>query len=146
MNGDLIVMTFDGVEMAQTVYNSLEAMRKSQVLGLGDTAIATKDTAGHVRLRPEPGASAGLAALLGDLLFRTPERVAPDGVGAHVDDEFSRTVGVALHNGGSALLFFLQPDSLSDSGELLNALRLFRGRIHQTTLPPHSEARLRGLP
>jgi uncharacterized membrane protein len=145
VNGDLIVMTFDNDEMAYTVYNSLQAMRKSPVLGLEDTAIVTKDDAGNVRLRPEPRAGADLAPLLGDLIFRSSERVVPDGLSPHMDDEFSRTVGIALHNGGSALLFFLHPESLSDRGELLRALRLFRGRIHQTTLPPQMEAWLCGV-
>ncbi len=145
MNADLIVMTFDGGEMAQTVHDSLQAMRKSQVLGLDDTAIVTKDGAGQVRLRPEPGASTGLAGLLGDLIFRSPSRGVPAGVRENVDDEFLRLVGAALRNSGSALLFFLHPDSLSDRVELLNALAMFRGAIHQTTLPPQSEARLRGM-
>jgi uncharacterized membrane protein len=145
VNGDLIVMIFDGDEMAYTVFNSLKAMRKSQVLGLEDTAIVTKDVGGHPRLRPEPGAIAGLAALLGDLIFRSSEGVVPDGVSPHMDDEFLKTMGAALHNGGSALLFFLHPESLSDRGELLSALRPFRGRIHQTTLPPQTEAWLRGM-
>jgi uncharacterized membrane protein len=145
VNADLIVMTFDGGEMAQIIYDSLQAMRKSQVLGLDDTAIVTKDGAGRVRLRPEPEASTGLAGLLGALLFRSPQRDVPDGVQENVDDEFLRTVGAALHNSSSALLFYLHPDSLSDGGELLNALALFRGRIHQTTISPLSEVRLRGM-
>jgi uncharacterized membrane protein len=146
VHADLIIMTFDDDDMAHTVYKSLEAMRKSQVLGLEDTAIVTKEDSGQVKLRPEPGASAGLAALLGNLIFRSSERVVSDGVSPHVDDEFSRTVGVSLHNGGSALLFYLHPDSLSDRVELLAALAMFRGAIHQTTLPPQREARLRGMP
>ena len=137
-------MTFDGDEMAQTVYDSLEAMTKSRVLGLDDAALVTRDSAAQARLRPEPTASTGLAALLGALLLRFPLEVVPVEVKKHVDDEFLRTVGAALQNSGSALLFFLHPDSLSDSGELLSALALFRGRIYQTTLLPRIEEWLRG--
>lgn len=144
MNGDLIVMTFDGDEMAQTVFDSLQAMTKSQVLGLDDAALVTKDGAAQARLRPEPANSTGLAALLGALLLRSPLEVVPNEVKEYVDDDFLRTVGVALQNSGSALLFFLHPDSLSDSGELLGALALFRGRIFQTTLLPQIEGWLRG--
>jgi uncharacterized membrane protein len=143
VNGDLIVMTFDGDEMAQTVYDSLEAMTKSHVLGLEDAAIVDKEGSGKIRLRPESEASAGLAALLGDLLLRLLLKSAPDGIEEYVDDEFLRTVGAALHDSGSALLFFLHPDSLSDTDELLSALALFRGRIYQTTLLPQIEDWLR---
>jgi uncharacterized membrane protein len=144
VNSDLIVMTFEGGEMAQKVYESLEAMTKSHVLGLDDAAIVDKDGAGRIRLRPEPEDSTGLAALLGDLLLRFPLEGAPDGAREYVDDEFLRMVGAVLQTSGSALLFFLHPDSLSDSGALLSALALFRGRIYQTTPLPQIEDWLRG--
>jgi uncharacterized membrane protein len=145
VNSDLIVMTFDGGEMAQTVYDSLKAMRKSQVLGLEDTAIVTKDGAGQVRLHPGPQAGIGLAGLLADLVLYSPERAMPGGPGVKLDDGFVGTVGSALRNNASALLFFLHPDGPGDMGELLDALALFRGTIHQTTLSPQSEAALREM-
>jgi uncharacterized membrane protein len=67
----------------------------------------------------------------------------PDKVKEYVDDEFLRTVGTALQSSGSAILFFLHPDNLSDRGELLGVLSLFRGRIFQTTLPVQIEDWLR---
>jgi uncharacterized membrane protein len=145
LNSDLIVMTFDGGEMAQTVYSSLQAMRKSQVLGLVDSVIMTKDSAGQVRISPGSQAGAGLAGLLAELIFLFPERVAPTADWVQLDDEFMGPVVTALRNDGSALLFFVDSDSLSDTVELLNALALFRGAIHQTTLLPPEEALLRGM-
>jgi uncharacterized membrane protein len=138
-------MTFDGSQMAQTVYDSLQAMRKSRVLGLGDCAIVAKDDAGLVSLHAGPQVSTELAGLIAELIFRSPERSLPEGAMGKLDDEFVGTVGSALHNNGSALLFFVHFDSLSDTCELLNALELFRGTIHQTTLSPQSEAMLRGM-
>lgn len=145
MNSDLIVMTFDSTEMARSVYRSLQAMRKRQILGLRDSVVITKDGAGPVRHEPASQGSTGLAGLLADLIFHIPGRVVPEAAKVKLDDEFVRTVRLALRNNGSALLFFVHPDSLSDTCELLNALALFRGTIHQTTLSPQGEALLRGM-
>ena len=145
MNSDLIVMTFDGGEMAQTVYGALQAMRKSQVLGLVDSVIMTKDGVGRVRIDPGPQAGAGLTGLLAELILSPSGRVAPKVGGVELDDEFADTVVSALGNDSSALLFFVDSDGLSDTVELLEALALFRGTIHQTTLSPTDEALLRGM-
>lgn len=145
MNSDLILMTFGDGEMAQTVYSSLQAMRKSTVLGLGDSVIMIKDGAGQVRLHPGSAASAGLAGVLAALIFGSLERVAPAVDDVKLDDEFVEAVVLAFRNNGSALLIFLASDSLNDTVELLNALVLFRGTIHQTTLPPRTEAVLRQM-
>jgi uncharacterized membrane protein len=147
MNSDLIVMTFDRGEMAQTVYRALQAMRKSQVLGLDAAVILTRDGAGQIRQQPEPipTTSAGLVGFLADLVFLLPGRAMPASARGKLDEEFVVEVRSALRNNGSALLFFTHPDSLGDTGEVLNALALFRGRIHQTTLTPQSEALLREM-
>jgi uncharacterized membrane protein len=144
VNSDLIVMTFDDGEMAQTVHEALRAMRKSQVLGLGDSVIMTTDGAGQVRLHRGSEAGTGLAPLLAEMILCSTGGEAPglDGVG--LDDEFVDTVVAALRRNHSALLFFIDSDGLSDTCELLNALALFCGTIHQTTLSPQSEALLRG--
>jgi uncharacterized membrane protein len=145
VHSDLIVMTFGGGQTAQTVYSSLQAMRKSKVLGLGDSVIITKDGAGQVRLHPASAADAGVAGLLAALLFPSSERAVPAVDGVVLDDGFVGTVVSALRNNGSALMLFLGPDSLGDPVELLQALALFRGRIHQTTLCPQSAALLREM-
>jgi uncharacterized membrane protein len=145
VNSDLIVMTFNSGEMAQTVHNSLQAMRKSAILGLDDSVVMTKDGAGEVRLHPGSQASTGLAGRLADLIRRSLEGVVHAVDGVNLDDGFVRAVVSALPNNSSALLVFLDSDSLSDRVELLNALALFRGTIHQTTLAPSGEASLRGM-
>jgi hypothetical protein len=42
----------------------------------------------------------------------------------------------------SALFVLAREDSVHDAGETRSALALFRGRIHQTSLPPEVEAYL----
>jgi uncharacterized membrane protein len=141
----LIVVTFDDGGMAKTVYGALQAMNKGPILGLVDSVMVTKGGAGQVRLHPEAQAGTGLAGLLGDLIFRSSERTVPAVTEEKLDSSFVGTVRSALRNNGSAVLFFLHPDSLSDRGELLNALSLFRGTIHQTTLSSRSEAILQSM-
>ena len=143
MNSDLIVMTFDKGEMAKTVYEALHAMRKSQVLGLGDSVIVTPDGAGQVRLRQGAEASAGLAPLLAEMILQSPEGEASEQDGLKLDDDFLDAVVADLRHSHSALLFFIDSDGLCDACELLSALALFRGTICQTTLTPESTALLR---
>lgn len=144
MNSDLIVMTFDDGEMAQTVHSSLQTMRKSQVFGLGDSVILSKDGDGQTRLHPGSSASASLAGPLAQRVF-CMERVGLDGVDFQLDERFLEPVLLALCESSSAILFFVGSDSLSDAGELLSVLALFRGTIHQTTLSPKDEASLRRM-
>jgi hypothetical protein len=82
--------------------------------------------------------------LLAEMILRPPEGVVPGPDGAKLDDEFVGAVVTALRHHRSALLFFIDSDGLSDTCELLEALALFRGTIHQTTLAPQSESLLRG--
>ena len=144
MNSDLIVMTFDDGEMAQTVYEALQAMCNSQVLGLGDSVVVTTDGAGQVRQQQGPEASTGLAPFLAEMILRSLEVEASELDRVKLDDDFLNTIAVALRHNHSALLFFIDSDGLSDACELLNALALFCGTIHQTTLTPQSLALLRG--
>ena len=145
MNSDLIVMTFEGSGMAQIVHNSLGAMRKSHILGLDDAAVVAKSGDGQFRLQSEPQVSTGLVDLLADLLFCSLESTPAAGTQVQLDVDFVAAVESALHNSGSALLFHVHPDSPSDSCELLDALALFRGTIHQTTLSPQGQAVLREM-
>lgn len=145
MNSDLIVMTFSDGQMARTVRSSLQTMRQSAVLGLDDSVIMTKDGAGQIRLYPRARERTGLAGQLADLILRSPERVVPALDGVELDDGFVNAVGSALRSNSSAILIFLDSGGMNDRAELLNALALFQGTIHQTTLAPPDQARLRGM-
>jgi uncharacterized membrane protein len=139
-------MTFDDGEMAQTVYEALLAMRKSQVLGLGDSVIVSTDSVGQIRFHQGSEEGTSLAPVLAEMILRSPEGEASELDRVKLDADFLDTVVAALRRNHSALLFFIDSDGLSDTCELLNALALFNGTIHQTTLPPQSKALLRGRP
>ena len=146
MNSDLIVMTFTDGQMAQTVRSSLQAMRKSAIMGLDDSVIMTKDGAGQLRLYPGAQECTGLAGQLADLILRSRDRVVPALDGVKLDDGFVNAVRSALRRNCSALLIFLDSSGFGDRVELLSALALFRGTIHQTTLAAQDQALLRGMP
>ena len=150
MHNDLIVMTFDREGEAQRVYDSLQSMRKSPLLGLEDAAVVTVDSAGTVNLHQRRKLPAALGTtvseLLGgiaDLIFGDPPEemvraLAKEGL----DDRFVEKVARMMGNNSSALLFLVAYNSMGDTGELLGALALFKGKIHQTTLPPDAKAAL----
>jgi hypothetical protein len=120
-------------------------MRKSRVLGLDDSVILTKDGGGAAQAHSVAPTRTGLAELIAQIVFPCSERVVPAEARARLDDQFMEPVADALCENGSALLFFVQSDSLTDAGELLDALALYRGTIHQTTLSPQDEAVLRRM-
>jgi uncharacterized membrane protein len=131
-------------EMAGIVFDSLKAMRGSQVFGLDDSVIVTMDSEGQAGVRTEEPMRSGLANKLAGLFIRSPDSLTDvDKVG--LDKSYVATVVSALRSHGSALLFFLGSESLSDVGELLKALARFHGTVHQTTLPSCNEARLWGM-
>ncbi len=148
MHSDLIVVTFDEEEEAQKVYDALQRMRKSQLLALENAAVVSKDSAGKVRsygpreLTVPPEATGDdLLDLLADLIFGTPpERRVRGLVEAGLDEGFLQEVGRAMGGRSSALLFLVRYDSMGDTDELLSALALFKGKVHQTTLSPEAEA------
>ena len=145
MNSDLIVMTFDDGQMAQTVHSSLNIMRRNQVLGLEESVILTRDGASQARVHQGTTDNSSLAALLAQLVFTTPEKAQPEAAKVKLDLQFVGSVASALCYNGSALLFFVASDSLTDVGQLLDVLTLFRGTLHQTTLSPGDEALLRRM-
>ena len=134
MHSDLIVMTFDGDGMAHTVYASLLTMRRNRALGFGESLFMIKDANGEVRLEQGSEADTGMALLLAEQILRSPERAGSAEVGVQLDDRFVKAVVSSLRHAGSALLFYLDARGLTDADTLLDALGLFKGRIHQTTL------------
>jgi uncharacterized membrane protein len=145
VNSDLVVMTFDRVEMAKTVYAALKAMRKSRIFGLGETVILNRGSADQVWWQHVAKATTALPGLLADLITGSPGGKAPQRGGVGIENDFVSAVGSALREDSSALLVFLDSEGLSDTSELLAALSLFRGTIHHTTLAPGTLARLQKM-
>jgi uncharacterized membrane protein len=150
MHNDLIVMTFDREEGARRIYDSLQSMRKSPLLGLEDAAMVTVDSTGSVtfhqkrKLPVAEGATGGdLLSLIADLIFGdVPKEVVRALANGGLDDRFLANVARTMGNNSSALLFLVAYNSMSDTSELLGALALFRGKIHQTTLSSEAKATL----
>jgi len=142
MHNDLIIVTFDREEEAQSIYDALRRMRKGPLLGLEDAVMVTVDSTGSAilhqkrKLPPDPRATHGdLLSLTAGLMYGDPPEamlrtLAEEGL----DESFLEKVKRTMGTDSSALLFLVAYHSLSDTGELLNALALFKGKIHQTTL------------
>ena len=154
MISDLIVMTFRGEGGARRVYDALQALAEAPLACLDCAAIVTEDSMGQVGFdherQPPEGAGVVNGQLLGiltDLLFGAPSDelvLALSAVG--FDAEFLTGVAARMGNSTSALLFLMRPDCTCDADELVEALALFKGRVHRTTLPPEAEAALWKVP
>lgn len=152
MNNELIVMTFRDPHEADTVLAAVRAMRKSPILCLSSVLVVTKDHTGEITVRPgqEPDAAqedrdTQLLLVLTELILRAP---APDAMDALIDRGMDRRfVSEIVRNleGESSALFVLaREDNDHDAGETHSTLALFRGRIHQTSLPSELETHLSG--
>ncbi len=147
MHNDLIIMTFDHEEDAQRIYDALHIMQKSPLLGLEDATMVTVDSTGNAtfhqkrKLLPEPGTTNGdLLSLIADLIFGDPTKVSPRAMAREgLDEHFLKKVSRMMGNNSSALLFLVSYNDVSDASELLSTLALFRGKIHQATLPFRSQ-------
>ena len=116
------------------------------MLGLGDSAIVTKGIDGQIRRPHGLRTATGKASSLADSIFGSEQNATPTDDGIELDSDFVEMVVSELGRGGSALLFFLDVDSLSDLCELLDALAPFSGTLHQTTVPPPRENMAQGVP
>ena len=150
MNSELMVMTFRYQHKADTVLAAIRAMRKSPILCLSSVVVATRDRTGETTLRPGQESAAAqqdrdiqILLALADLILCAP---AKDAINALTDRGLDgRFVSETVRNmeGESSALFVLaRENSVHDAGETRRALALFRGRIHQTSLPPEVEAYL----
>jgi uncharacterized membrane protein len=148
MHSHLIVVTFDREEEAPGVYDALQKMRGSPLLGLEHAAAVTKDSRGKLSLYQkrelsragvDPGddlPNSAIALLFGD----PPHDMVQALVETGFDDRFREQVVQAMGEDSSALLFLVTRDSDVDRSRLLDILTLFRGRVFETTLPQDVEA------
>ena len=153
MRSDLIVMIFDRQVDSQRVYDAIQSMRHSPLLGLDSAIIATRDSAGETNLyqrRKVPGATrSGVADALGliaDQLFcpDSEERRATLGK-MGLDAGFVERILQAMDRDRPALLVLLGYDDIADRDELVRTLALFRGQIHQSTISSDAVETLQSL-
>jgi uncharacterized membrane protein len=153
MNSEPIVMTFLDPHKADTVLAAIQAMRKSPILCLSSVVVATRERTGEITVRrpcQEPDAAqedrdTQLLLALAELILRAP---APDAIDALIDrgmdGRFVSEIVKNMEGESSALFVLARENSVSDAGETHSTLALFRGRIHQTSLPSGLETYLSG--
>jgi uncharacterized membrane protein len=150
MNSELMVMTFRHRNKADTVLEAIRSMRKSPILCLGSVVVATEDHTGETTLRAdqEPAGAPQdrdiqILLALADLVLCTPDQDAIDALAARgMDGRFFSEIARSLKGESSALFVLARENSVHDAGETRSTLALFKGRIHQTSLPPEVEAYL----
>jgi uncharacterized membrane protein len=153
---NLIVITFDNEDEAGKVREALKS--QSANISLDDSAVVVKDAEGEVHVKNEVdrgvavGAVGGgaLGLLIGGLLFPIGGLVLGALGGAlvgkmldmGVDKKFVDDVSEHLQPGTSALFVIVRE---ANPNVALAALRPYKGKVIQTSLPPEAEAELRRI-
>ena len=147
MLNDLIVIAFDNQADAEKVWEALKVKRNRKFLGLLNSVIVTRDSAGKVIVhlqrqlpidQADPGSQ--IPGLLANLLFGTPPEEGPQKlVDAGLDERFVNMVASALEPDSSMLINYIRQDSLVDTQQVLEALNQFNGTLHHTTVPAEVE-------
>ena len=153
MNSDLIIITFPQEDEAFQAQQALEIMRGKQLFGLENTALVTRDRTGQAAVHQRWGLPAyprnprrRLPVLFADAIFGgIPEVGMKKQVDAGLDEMFLKEVATALDPDGSALLIYIPPDSIVDTRRLLDALALFDGNLHHTSIPAEVEKAILAL-
>jgi hypothetical protein len=87
-----------------------------------------------------------LPVLFADAIFGgDPEKGIPELVDAGLDEIFLKEVASDLDPGGSALLVYVPLNSIVDTRRLLDALALFDGKLHHTSIPAEVEKAILAL-
>jgi uncharacterized membrane protein len=152
----LVVITFDDPDEAGKVRQTLSSIEHTGHLSLNDSAIIVKDDQGKVHLKNEVDRGVKVGAVGGSLLGLLIASVFfPIGgliLGAlggalvgkmantGVSQKFVKEVSEDLEPGSSAIFFIVRGD---DPNPTVAALRQYKGKVLQTTLPEEAEDTLR---
>jgi len=148
MQNELIIMTCYNEAEAHKVINSLRGMRKSKIFGLDQASIVTKDSSGKVWLHQKyeislrkQGNADPILRFFAEIIFNSfPTEVVQNLVDVGLDETFIHGIAQMMRKNSSALLFYIGHDDIEDRDELLKALSLFWGDIHQTTISDQVES------
>lgn len=160
MSKDLVVITFDNMEDAEKVVDSLKAEQKQGLINLEDTAYVVKDEKDHVTVKnavdktvKQGAVGGGFLGLFLSFLFFGP--IGPIGaalvgavaggvigkmVKAGVSKSFIEDVSNELTPGTSAVFFVVRS---ADAAATLATLRQYEGKVIQTTLDSDMEESLK---
>jgi uncharacterized membrane protein len=137
-------MTFAREEDAFKALSGLETMRDSQLFGLENVVLVSRDSNGgavvHQRWKPPDQPSSQFPRLLADaVLSRSSEERVKWLADAGLDEFFLKEVSEAMNPDSSALLIYIPQDSLTDTHRLLKTLALLEGEVYHTTFPEEVE-------
>ncbi len=152
----LVAITFEDPDEAVKVRKTLSSIEHTGHLSLDDSAIVVKDEDGKVHLKNEVdrgvkiGAVGGslLGLLLASVFFPIGGLVLGALGGAlvgkladtGVSQKFVKEVSDEMQPGSSAIFFIVRGD---DPNPTVAALREYKGKLLQTTLPEEAEQTLR---
>lgn len=155
---NLVVITFDDVDEAERVRDTLRSAQREDFIKLDDSAVVVKDEEGKIHVKNEMdrgvkiGAIGGglLGLLIGGIFFPVAGLLVGVLGGALVgksadvgiDQKFVKDVSEALQPGTSAI-FFLVREANADVA--LAALKPYKGTVYHTSFPPEAEKELRRI-
>ncbi len=154
---NLVVLTFDNVDEASQVRESIKKMEKQGQVSLDDSAILVKDEKGKIHVKNEMDQGVKIGALGGSLtglfigfLIGGPIGAAILGgaggalVGSSVDlgiqKSFVKDVSDALKPGTSALFLIVRE---AHPNAAISVLKPYKGEVYHTSLDPEAEETLR---
>ena len=160
MSKDLVVITFDNMDEAEKVVDSLKSEQKQGLINLEDTAYVVKDEKDHVTVKnaidktvKQGAVGGGLLGLFLSFLFFGPlgplgmtliGAVAGGAVGHLVKAGVSNKgieVGRTAWKTGTSAVFFLVRSA--DAAATLAVLRQYKGKVLQTTVDSDMEASIK---
>ena len=141
MVNDLIIMTFMRQEEALLAWMGLDMMRDRHAMGVDKATAVIKDKAGRTIIHQSWELGTCSQNEQSQLLCQLAEIIFGSGtqesqvllIEAGLDHVFLKNVTTALGPDSSALLFYNQKNSLTDTNHLLDILMQMRGTLHHTT-------------
>ena len=153
---NLVVIVFDDIEEAGKVKHALKSIESGGYISFDDSAIVTKDEEGKVHIHDEidrgvvvgalGGSTVGL--LIGGLIFPIGGLLLGAAGGAAIgaltdkgiQKSFIKEVSESMGPNSSALFVIVRE---ADPSMAMAALRPYKGKVIQTSLPPEAEEELR---
>jgi uncharacterized membrane protein len=155
---NLVVITFDNMEEAGKVRETLRSAERADILSLDDSAVVVKDEEGKVHVKDEVDRGVAIGAigggLLGLLLAGVLFPVAGLLVGAlggalvgksldtGISKKFIKDIEEAMQPGTSAIFFLVRA---ANPDVAVAALKPYKGTVYQTSFPPEAEENLRRI-